>query len=87
MKQDAVKRMLFGPDPYTSKSLIRLYGGYSTPVATAIFDKCREIDNERREIDIDLRPSYVLKSTFFEVIQLDIDFEIARLTSNYADIE
>lgn len=82
-KEAAVKRMLYGKDAYTSKTLIRLYGGYTPALADRIFIKCREIDADI--IDIDIRPGHVLKSTFFSVVRLDVEFELRRLESDKLD--
>lgn len=76
-KAKAVERMIFGSDMYTSKTLIKNYGSYSVKVAQEIFDKCREIDSSK--IDIDIRPGHVLKSTFFKVVGINLNYEIKRL--------
>lgn len=78
-KLKATERMLFGPDPYTSKSLIRLYGGYTQKVVDKLFIRCREIDSLKN--DIDLRPGHVLKSTFFKVAGINMNQEIKRYNS------
>lgn len=78
----ATERMLLGSDPYTSKTLIRLYGGYRNSIANDLFNKCKEIEAEKN--DIDLRPGHVLKSTFFKVAGINLSQEIRRYKENIA---
>lgn len=76
-KQSAVERMLLGTDQYATKTLIRRFGGYTSSVTDIIFSKCREIDSE--SIDIDIRPGHVLKTTYFKVAGINMNYEIRRL--------
>lgn len=79
-KKEVVKRMILGNDAYTSKTLIKKFGGYTPDIAEEIFQRCKDIDMDF--IDLDLRPGYVRKSTFFKVTGINLSQEIRRIKAS-----